>query len=44
MKKMATAMTEPAMARGGIPLDLAPLLSPYAHYRRPSVKIEQLPL
>jgi len=43
MNKMATAMTEPAMAPGGIPLDLAPLLSPYAHYRRLSVRIEQLP-
>jgi len=43
MNKMATAKTEPATAQAGIPLDLAPLLSPYAHYRRLSIRIEQLP-
>ena len=43
MSDMPSAAPDPAAAQIGIPLDLAPLLTPYGHYPRLSVRVVHLP-
>lgn len=43
MSDMPSAAPDAEAAQIGIPLDLAPLLTPYGHYQRLSVRVVQLP-
>ncbi len=40
---LKSVMAEPTAASGGIPLELAPLLSPYRRHGRLSLRVERLP-